>query len=197
MKNGIYFFPKKFFTRHQTARDSKTPIPILGALASDVHEEVRLGVAGNPITPKTIWVLLMDDPADSVRAEVAARSDLQPSDIAKLSMDSSEIVWNQLAQRDDLNEEVLKILCLKTLPVRIRLASKSNELPDWVSITLAKDSEYRVRSLVAGSTKCETAWNILKNDPESYVRNIIENREYDKEASEIRKKNQGRRIFAY
>jgi hypothetical protein len=83
---GIYYFPKRLCSRLLAARDKTTPPTILGALACDVHEEVRLGVAGNPATPKCVWVILLEDPNSSVRAEVAARQDVEHEHLIKISL---------------------------------------------------------------------------------------------------------------
>lgn len=194
---GIYYFPKRLYSRMLAARDNTTPSTILGALACDEHEEVRLGVAGNPSTPKGVWVILLEDFNSSVRAEVAAREDLEHEHILKLAQDKSETVWKVVSTRDDICEEVLQLLVEKTLPVRIQLASKLGKAPEWLSVKLARDKETRVRVLVAASSSSDVALNILRSDQESIVQDTILAREYDREASEARKKNYGRRAFAW
>ncbi|MFZ9789766.1 MAG: hypothetical protein ACO3C2_01540 [Candidatus Nanopelagicales bacterium] len=185
---GIYFFPKRLHARLLAARDLNTPPTILGALAADPVEEVRLGVAGNPKTPKGVWTLLLNDQNSMVRSEIAARYDLDQESILKLANDKSENVCKELSCRDDLNDEVLRILVNKSLPIRIQLASKSNKFPDWLSVKLAKDVESRVRVLVSASTKSETAINILRNDQDWAVQDSLASREFNQEISEMRKK---------
>jgi hypothetical protein len=194
---GIYYFPKRLYSRLLAARDKTTPPVILGALACDVHEEVRLGVAGNPATPKCVWVILLEDPNSSVRAEVAARQDVEHEHLIKLAQDKSETVWKVVSTRDDICEDVLRILVEKTLPIRIQLASKLGNAPEWLSVKLARDKETRVRVLVAASSSSDVALNILRNDQELIVQDTILARVFDREASEARRKNYGRRAFAW
>ncbi|MFZ9876376.1 MAG: hypothetical protein ACO3EY_04885, partial [Candidatus Nanopelagicales bacterium] len=94
---GIYFFPKRLHARLLAARDLNTPPTILGALAADPVEEVRLGVAGNPKTPKGVWTLLLNDQNSMVRSEIAARYDLDQESILKLANDKSENVCKEIS----------------------------------------------------------------------------------------------------
>ncbi|MFM1865102.1 MAG: hypothetical protein RL677_882 [Actinomycetota bacterium] len=192
-----YRVPKKFYARLDAARNVKTPKMILAALAADRSAEIRLMVAANPNTPLPVWLLLLQDEYPKVRTEVAARKDLEIEHIHKLAKDDSELVWCQLAIRKDLDDQTFQTLLAKSLAVRLRLASRATEIPDWVNVALASDNEVRVRKLLAGCTPTQEALQILKEDESAEVQNTLYVRQRDADAAQKRILNKGRRLYAY
>ena len=83
------------------AQSTKTPEAVLATLSTDADDDVRLTVAGNPMTPPDGLRRLADDPIESIREQAAAHPSLPPDLVTKLRDERDPAIFRGLARRGD------------------------------------------------------------------------------------------------
>lgn len=160
------------------AANQRTPVAFLERLAREHRSPAAL--AGNPSTPASALLHLVDDPAPATREAIASRSDMPAEVLVGLCSDPSPDVRRALAGNSELPVEAQGILAGdEGRWVRSALAGNSS-LSDDVAAVLARDSDYVVRSSVASRDNCPPAiLEMLATDEEQYVRDSV----FENEAS--------------
>ena len=154
------------------AANERTPVAFLERLARDHRSPAA--VAGNPSTPASALLHLIDDPAQATREAIASRSDIPDEVLIGFCSDSVTDVRRSLASNFALPVEAQSILARdEGRWVRSALASNPS-LSDDVVAVLAQDSDYIVRSTVADRENCPPAiLEKLATDQEQYVRDSV------------------------
>ena len=140
--------------REQAARRPDLPPAAAFALCSDPSRHVRCALAANGHTLDVVRGVLCGDPSEIVKVHLAASGTLPTRYLSLLAADSGEQTCEQIASRDDCPPDVLESLSLSDFcSVRVEVASHPAAPADTLA-RLTGDNEPSVRIAVAANPAC-------------------------------------------
>ena len=130
-----------------STRSSSARRTLAETLASDPHDSVREGIAGNPNTPVYLLEKLAEDNEPGVRGFVAHNPSTPIALLEKLSLDEDGLVVNGVAMNTQTPGRTLTELAETTLESRWPgcLIAENPSTPDYLLEKLTFDEDRMVR----------------------------------------------------